>query len=424
MKIVIIGNGVAGNTAASTIRKADPEARITLVSSENQVHYSPCALPHYIAGKADRETIFLKNSADYDRESIKAILGQTVTGISPEEKRIHLDTGVLPYDKLILATGSRPIMPPIDGIGLDGVFPLKSISDADNILGKTIASAAVVGSGPVGVETAIALHGKGIKVYVIELLDTTLSKIFDPIPSMRLRHIIEENGIEVFTGEKVTGIVGKEKVQGIITDKRRLRVDLVVMAAGMRPNVELAREAGIKIGKLGGIEVSTGMMTNLKDIFACGDCAEAYDLVTGSRTLSMLWHNAIKQAEVAGNNCCGRPSVYPGSMNITSIDIFGTHAVSMGACGAQLEQLKRIDTVEEAGADYYNRLTFSRQRLVGAQVIGKTFGVGAFLYAIMRKEKIRNSEEYSSFSAPHSLKDRLLVRHTDAGVCGVSPSMV
>lgn len=415
MKVVIIGNGIAGNTAAATVSKLQPEAEVTIVSSEDQPHYSACALPHYIAGETDRETLFLNDRTGNNGENVRLIMGQEVKGISPEDKKVHLDKSSIPYDKLILAMGSRPIMPPIEGIGLDGVFPLKTIRNAERILSYPVSRAVVVGSGPVGIETAIALHNRGVKVYIVELLDTILSKVFDKIPSLRLRRIIEENGIEVFTGEQVNQIVGNGKVEGVITDKRRLDVDMVVMAAGMRPNAELAVEAGIKTGELRGIEVSPQMETSIKDIYACGDCAEAYDLVTGDRALSMLWHNAIKQAETAARNCCGHTAVYDGSMNITSMDIFDTHAVSMGVCGAQLEKLKKVKTVEEKSWDNYHRLVFSEGRMVGAQVIGRTEGVGAFLYAIMRKDKIKDPLELSPLAASTNLRDRLLARHSGNG---------
>ncbi|MFC1920237.1 NAD(P)/FAD-dependent oxidoreductase [Chloroflexota bacterium] len=412
MEVVIIGNGIAGNSAAVKIRELDAEAKITIVSSENQPHYSACALPYYIAGEIDRKTLFLKENSVYKKDNIKIILGQSVTGISPEDRKVYLDKESLPYDSLILATGSQPIMPPIEGIGLDGVFPLKSIANADQILSYPVTAAAVVGSGPVGIETAIALHSRGVKVYIIELLDTILSKVFDEAPSLRLRQIIEENGIEVFTGEQVKQIAGNEKVEGVVTDKRRLDVDMVIMATGMRPNTNLAVAAGIKIGKLRGIEVAPNMETSISGIYACGDCAETYDLVTGERALILLWHNAIKQAEVAAQNCCGNPGIYPGSMNITSVDIFGTHAVSMGVCGTQLEQLKKVKTIEGENSNSYNRLIYSRQRMVGAQVIGGTNGVGAFLYAIIREDEIENPQEFASLTASTDLRDRLLVRHT------------
>src|SRR3990172_7813283 len=158
MKVIILGNGVAGNTAASTIRQLDKEAGITIISEETFPEYSACALPHYISGEHSRRRLFLRTKKDYTQEKIKAILGQKVTAIHPETKEIELDGKNLSYDKLIIATGSRPVIPPIPGVNLNGVFTLKSPGDADRIIEGMGKAVVLIGSGPIGVETAIALR--------------------------------------------------------------------------------------------------------------------------------------------------------------------------------------------------------------------------------------------------------------------------
>ena len=138
MKVIIIGNGVAGNTVSSTIRYLDSQANITIVSEETYPEYSACALPNYIAGELERQNLFLRINKDYSREGIKTIFGRKVFAIDPENKKVSLDTKNLAYDKLVIAAGSKPIVPPIKGINLDGVFPLKSLDDADQILSLII----------------------------------------------------------------------------------------------------------------------------------------------------------------------------------------------------------------------------------------------------------------------------------------------
>jgi NADH oxidase (H2O2-forming) len=393
MKVIVIGNGIAGNTASSTIRRLNRQAEITIISEERYPFYSACALPQYLAGELRRPSLFLRARRDYSREGIKVVLGQRVTRISPEDKMVFLDHKSLAYDKLIIATGSQPIMPPIEGINLDGVFALKSLNDADQIRHTATQVAVIVGSGPIGVEAGIALSKKGGTVYVIELLGRIMPRIFDDKPSSLLRDTIEQNGIRILTDESVTCITGNNKVEGIVTSKRHIECDTVIVAAGMKPNAELARQMGVNTGKLGGISVTRQMMTNLDDIYACGDCVEAEDAVTGKPTLSLLWHNAREQGLVAGSNCRGVSRIYPGSINITSLDIFNTHAVSLGSIATDVSQPEPVEIIERSGSKNYLRLILSQERLIGAQAIGDTQDTGALLYAMLRKDKLTEPKQ-------------------------------
>jgi NADH oxidase (H2O2-forming) len=390
VKFIIIGNGIAGNTAGSTIRRLNTQADITIISEEVYPQYSACALPPYLAGELRRHRLFLRTRKDYSREGIKLVRGQKVNRISAKDKTIFLDDRSLVYDKLIIATGSRPIIPPIEGVDLEGVFPLKTLSDADRIRHTVARVAAVVGSGPIGTEAAIALSKRGIKVYLVELLNRIAPRVFDDGPASLLRDILEQHGVTVLTGESITRITGNNGVEYIVTSKRRIECDMVILAAGMKPNTKLAQQAGVSIGTLGGISVTNRMMTNVNDVYACGDCVEAEDMVTGNHTLSLLWHNARNQGEVAGHNCCGVSKFYPGSINITSVDVFGTHAVSIGSTEAKVGQHEDIEVIERLSTKNYHRLILSQGRLIGAQFIGDTRDMGPLLYALIRKDKLRN----------------------------------
>ncbi|MFC1979959.1 NAD(P)/FAD-dependent oxidoreductase [Chloroflexota bacterium] len=389
MKVIVIGNGVAGNTAGSTIRHLDSQADITLLSEETHPEYSACALPYYLSGELKRQKLFIRTGKDYSREGIKTIFGRRVIEINPEYKNVLLDSRSLAYDKLIIATGSKPLVLPIQGIDLDGVFPLKSLDNADHILGYGGRTAVVVGSGPVGTETGVALHKRGMRVYLIELLDRIMPRVFDETPSSLLRSMLEEQGITVFTGERVTAISGKGKVDGIVTDKRQIECDMVILGAGMKPNIELAGQSGLKIGELGGISVTGQMMTSFSDVYACGDCVEAEDMVTGEPTLSLLWHNARQQGEVAGHNCSGVSMVYPGSQNITSLDIFGIHVASFGCPESENSRQDDIKVIEKSSGRKYHRLIIGGGRLIGAQFIGSARDMGALLSLVVRKDNLK-----------------------------------
>ncbi len=388
MKVIVLGNGVAGNTASSTIRHIDGQADITVISEEAHPEYSACALPHYLAGELGRQKLFLKTKKDYSRERIKTVFGQKVIRISPEEKKVFFDTSSLAYDKLIVATGSRPIIPPIEGINLGGVFTLKSLDDADQIFNYPGKTAVIIGSGLIGVEASVALAKKGLRVYLIELLDSIMPRAFDERPAALLRDILEERGIKVHTGEKVTSIIGNGKVAGIATDKRKIKCDMVILSAGMKPNIELAQKSGLNTGALGGISTNRQMMTSSRDVYAGGDCVETEDIVTGKNHLSLFWHNAKSQGEVIGYNCCGISKDYPGSLNLTSVDILGIHTVSFGSLETDINQGENIDVIERAAGQNYYRLIVASGKLLGAQSIGDARDMGALLSALIKKDDL------------------------------------
>ncbi|OGO36960.1 MAG: hypothetical protein A2147_09800 [Chloroflexi bacterium RBG_16_57_8] len=426
MRFVIIGNGVAGNTAASTIRKLDSQAEITIVTDQVNSFYTACALPHYLAGELKKRGLFVKTREDYRKERVKLAAGRKVLSIVPADKKVTLEkkepqarspvppdpgslrenggTGVpacetvsLDYDRLIIAAGSRPSMPPIEGVGLTGVHTFKYLDDAVQVLRSLPQTAVVVGTGPIGVEAGIALNKRGVKVHLIEFMDRIMPRIFDSGPSSMLRAILEQHGIEVFTGERVLHIVGEGKVESVVTDKRTIPCQLVIMAAGMRANSELAKEAGIGVAARGGIIVNNQMATSVPDIYACGDCVEAADLITGAPSMIQLWHNAREQGEVAAHNAAGVPRSYSGSINITSLDVFDTHAVSFGTIAADLAQQEGIEVIEKPHGDHdYHLLILKQGQVVGAQFIGDVQDMGAVLYALIRKDRLSERREFGS----------------------------
>jgi NADPH-dependent 2,4-dienoyl-CoA reductase/sulfur reductase-like enzyme len=240
-----------------------------------------------------------------------------------------------------------------------------------------------VGSGPIGVEASIALKQRGCEVFLIELLERILPQVFDHDSASMIKNILESQGISVFTHEKVIEIMGPDKVQGVITAKRTIKCDAVILATGMRPESDLL-EGVLGRGPFGGITVDDGMGTEIPDIFACGDCTEAESLLDGKPSLSLLWHNARWQGEVAGSNASGIPRKYAGSLNITGLDVFGIQAVSIGSIAGDRD----LDAVEIKRDQAYLRLVLSNGWLLGVQSINWDENLGPFLAAILRKEKI------------------------------------
>jgi len=395
MRFVVVGNGIAGNTAADRIRELDREAEITIVSDQVHSFYTACALPHYLAGDLGRRGLFVKARDDYRKAGMRLVFGRRVVSISTQEKKVMLEGTSVEYDRLILAMGSRPIVPPIDGIQLPGVSTFKYLDDAVRIAKEIPETAVVVGSGPIGIEAAVALRKRGAKVYIIELMGRIMPRLFDDKPASMLSEILSRHGIEALTGERVIGIVGGANVEGITTDKRTIRCGLIVMAAGMRPNSEIAKQAGVAVALRGGIIVDRHMQTNVGDVYACGDCVEAADLITGAPSMIQLWHNAKEEAEVAASNAFGVRRRYAGSINITSLDVFDNHAVSFGNTQADLSSQEGVEVVEKPhGERGYHRLVLKDGRIVGAQFVGDLEDMGAVLYTLIRKDRLNELIEF------------------------------
>ena len=391
MRIVIIGNGAAGTCAAFTIRKLSEEADIKIFSAEVYPEYSPCVLPHYVEGILDRSCVFLKSLDDYHQQNIDTFFGERVASIDIENKTVLSEKGSVPYDKLIIGTGSRAVVPRIPGVNKEGIFPLKSLGNADEILSYSWQRAAVVGSGLTGVETSAALKERGGAVSLVELEGQIMPKVFDERPASLLQSRLEEHGIRVVTGEIVQEIQGNNTVQRLITPNQTIDCDMIILATGVVPEVELARKAGVKIGELGGISVDAQMQTSTPDIYACGDCVEVEDILTRKPKLSLKWYDARLQATVAASNCVSQYREYPGSYDITILNLFGLYAVSIGSTeSAWQASLSGYEIIERSGYNHYYRFLIRDTRLVGAQLVGNTGYGGSILSAIVRRDDISN----------------------------------
>jgi NADH oxidase (H2O2-forming) len=212
-----------------------------------------------------------------------------------------------------------------------------------------------------------------------------------------MKDALEENGIDLANRERVVEILGEKSVEGVVSDRRKIKCDTVILATGMRPEKEFA-EGILEAGALGGIKVNDRMCTNVPDIYACGDCAEAPSLIDGKPILSLLWHNARLQGQVAGSNAAGISSIYPGSLHIAAVNIFGLRAVSVGSTGEDTGPGHKIIEVRKNRG--YRRIVLSGEVLVGVQSINWDEDLGFFLAAILKKEKVKTYEDLMSFRKP------------------------
>ena len=242
---------------------------------------------------------------------------------------------------------------------------------------------------------ASALVGNGYKVKIVEHLDTVLPRAFDSSITSILQEIMEQRGIRLFLKEKVNSIIGDLNVEGVVTDKRTITCDTVIMATGMKPVTQLAYASGLNIGEFGGIVVDEKMQASADDTYACGDCIEFHDFISRIKALNLLWLNAKRQGVIAAYNCLGNNRQYDGSMNITTVDVFGTPATSIGITLASLDKGKRKnhEVIERRRGKDYMQLIVDNGFLVGVQTLGGLQNIGLLLQSIVRKHALINDKK-------------------------------
>lgn len=389
MKVLIVGNGIAGNQVAFSLRERNRDIDIGILSAESVPEYDPCSLPYFLGGDCTKKTVFRRKRTDYKRQRIELVYDSKVVSISPQAKTVTTEKGVrFAYDKLVLAHGGDLFIPPIEGIRLRGVFSCKQLHETLKLRAHKGRQAVVIGSGAIGIEAAEALKKKGYEVVVIELLGWILPALFDEPTAKRLEAALEDCGIRVLTGERVVQIRGRKKVMGVATDQREIACDTVVVATGVVPGVGLARTAGIETGR--GIQVNRHLETSVPDIYACGDCVETVDACTGDVAMFQLKHNAIEQGQIVARNILGDDVKYLGAYTFARAHFFDTHAAAFGktlrGTDCLLGDKKVIE--KERGKDYL-RIILMDGKVVGGQAIGSYADeIGLFIGAMWRKDDI------------------------------------
>ena len=410
-RIVIIGGVAAGMKTASRLRRRDKNAEIIVLERGSEVSYGACGFPYYIGGDVKEFGCFTNGpqgirDAAYFREvkGVEVLVRHEATAINRSEHTVtylNRDTGetkVLPYDKLVLATGSTPVKLPIPGADLDGVhnfwFPWDVHAVKKDMTENKVTDVVIVGAGLVGMELAEAFHKQGLTVNIVEMQDRILPQMLDKEMADLLQKPVLKAGINLYLNEKTVTIEGSTKVTAVKTDKRLIPAQLVIVAVGVRPNVELAREAGIEIGPSGSIAVNEYLETSDPDIYAGGDCAENTNLISKAKLFTPMGSTANKHGRVIADNIAGDEIKYPGILNTGICQVLNWQAGSTGLneTSAQKAGLK-FESVVVPGFDRLgympgaNRLILKllaevgSHRVIGAQAVG-TGGVDKRIDAI------------------------------------------
>jgi NAD(P)H-nitrite reductase large subunit len=337
IKYLIIGNSAGGISAAEAIREVDRTGAINIVSDELYPAYSRPLISEYLAHPYPVEKMLYRRSDFYVKNNIRTLLGEKVVKVNPVEHTVSLESGrTLAWQKLLLATGGTPILPRMEGTQLKGVFTFNRLDDARAIDGflnqhRRNVRAVVIGGGLIGISVTEALIKRGVEVTIVEMKDWVLNTILDEEAAALEAKALTQAGVNIITGHtaaKINSYLAGEVSGVTLDDGRALPCEMVVIAIGVRPRLEIAAGSGIRINR--GIFVDRCMAASSRDVYACGDVSEAHDFVYDENRLTPVWPNACEGGRVAGLNMAGEPAEYPGGTAMNALKYFGVNIASAG----------------------------------------------------------------------------------------------
>jgi len=386
--ILIVGGGPAGLLAGHSAKNVNKNLKILLVKNEKDIIIR-CSEPYVIGGE-----VRLQKIIHSDEEMLKSkgidVLVDEVTKIDYAGKTAYTKSkNKILFEKLILATGAEPFIPPIPGADLKGVFTLRNTEDTKNI--KRISGvkkrAVIIGGGAIGIEVASLLRKKGLQVGIAEINPHLMPEAYDEEFGQKIEGILKKNGIKLLLGKKITAITGGNEATGILFGNKKLQTDFVILAAGVRSNTRLAKDCGCRIGKFG-IEINEQCQTSLKNVYACGDCTQSLGFITNKPTPSQLATTAVLEGKVAGLTAAGKKARYPQVINPSVTVFFDCASGRVGLTERQAEEegIKVVTGYGKAMNKYpsqkqaefiENKLIFRKNSgtLIGAQIFGGKEGI-------------------------------------------------
>ena len=424
-RIVIIGAHAAGVEAASAARKTDRQAEITIITREKHPGYSRCGLPFVIGGQIPSfEDLIVFPPSYFQMMKIVLKTETNVATLDAAERKVSTvsEDGQkenIHYDSLIIATGASSFTPPIKGKEKQGVFSLRTLEDGvriDQAVREGAKTAVVMGAGLIGLETAIALHERGLKITIVEALPQILPLPFDPEMAKMIQEMVEAKGIKILTGKSVEEFLGTDKVTGITAGGDKIKADIFISAFGVRANTELAVNAGVALGETKAIKTNARMETNVKGVYAAGDCAEIFGIATQRPTLPQLGTVAVRTGKIAGINAAGGYSLFTGALGSAVSKLFETDCGWTGltetAAANNSVNVVTGTISSKTKADYYPgalpikvKLVVEKesQRIIGAQIIGGeevTQRINAISLAIQRGMTAKDLSKADTAYAP------------------------
>ncbi len=391
MRVVIIGGGVGGMSLAMDLTKKGKDMDIIVIKKEHQGSYSPCGMPFVLEGKVERmEDVVLHTTDFYRDRGIVLKTGYEATNIDLDDRLVQLDSGeTINYDLLVIATGRKPFIPPIQGAGLEGVYTLSNYDDGIRVSKAmgSVKKAVIIGGGVIGLETAAAFAKNNIQTTVVEMLPSILPQMLDPDMADIVQNRLQSMGVEVLTSTKVSSIKGVKTVDSVVIDDKEIEADFVLVATGIKPNTDLAKKSGIAAGKSGGITTNSRLNVEkggevLENVYALGDCVEVKNKITNSSQISALASTAVLQARIIAENICGGDAEIEGYLS-PAITVIGD--LQVGSVGLTTHAAGQSGLTPKIGkvsgstrSSYYPdrkevhiKLLAHEGQLVGAQIISE-----------------------------------------------------
>jgi NAD(P)H-nitrite reductase large subunit len=386
-RYLIIGNSAGGIGAAEAIREADKAGAITIISDESYPAYSRPLISGYLVNRYPLERMLFRPPDFYERNNIQTIFGEKVTQVNFNEHIVKLENGRrLTWQKLLLATGGLPIVPRIEGIGLKGVFTFTRLDDAkaiDEFLNqyRRKVEAVVIGGGLIGVSVTEALVKRGVEVTIVEMKERILNTILDEEASVLEEKILRQAGVDIITChtvDRMGSYLPGEVTRVSLDDGRSLPCEMVIIAIGVQPRLDLVADSRIKTNR--GIVVDRHMATSRPDVYACGDVAEAYDFVYGENRLTPIWPSAYVGGRIAGLNMAGAKAKYQGGTAMNSLSYFGINIVSAGMVTTLDDS---CEVVSEKHDDIYRKVVLKDGQILGL-VFASDIEKSGIIYNLMK----------------------------------------
>lgn len=399
MDYVIVGNGVSAIGAIEGIRQVDEIGSILVVSDEAVPTYGRPLISYYLADKIKFETLPFRPEEFYERNGVEMRLGSRVLSVDTKFRLVNLDCGdTVNYGKLLLATGGTPVKPPLPGLDGPGVHHFTTVAHAETLRGlvNKVKKVVVIGAGLIALKAAEGFAEKGVDVTIV-VRSRIMRTYFDETAGEMIVAHLEKNGIRFLQGTGVKEVVRFEddSIRGVETDQGLVEADVVIVAAGVRPNMGIAAAAGLATEQ--GVRVDDYMATSNPDIFAAGDVAEAKDLLTGEYTVRPIWPNAYTQGRYAGLNMAGAGSPYTGGLSMNSITYYGLPTISVGETNLADESGYETSIHLDRENGVYRKLIFKDDVLTGCILIGDIDAAGFYTSFIK-----------NGFKLDEEAKDRLM----------------